>query len=360
MTTKSGKKSESKEETSKKDVLAKLVSFNETDETEIKIVGTKKKKQPAQSQMTMMKYSIGKKSCFLDAEQHTISVTRWFVRITSLVPLVKLDNPCSLIMLKEKVPIRDCGSKHPKLSQLSTKKHLDSECELMTTEIKKVIEIKLVESKGVQFGKFNHDGVNSTMGTKWQSFGFQFVKINFEKNLVLCLGCKHCGDNTEKGVAALLDATSTEVTGKANDNIVSLMKSDGVAIGIYRVLEIEDDEGYCTHDGDKIGCVEIGRLTHSKNKVIINAFEYFQKLIEKFLKIGKHFSKSSKNTMRFEETKKKHVDTIPSKNITVDLNTTRIAAVRIIIDDCLRMKKGIQHYALDFDIASSCWHAVAD
>ena len=161
-----------------------------------------------------------------------------------------------------------------------------------------------MDSKGIPFGKFNHNGVNSAKGTKFQSFGFQFVKGNFDENLVLCLGCVHCDDNSDKGVAALLDATSTEVTGKAVEDIGSLMKSDGAAIGVSRVLDMEDNQGCDMHDGDKIGCAAIGRLTRSKNKVIINAFEDFQKLIAKFHKVGKHFSKSSKNTMRFEKKKR--------------------------------------------------------
>ena len=123
---------------------------------------------------------------------------------------------------------------------------------------------------------------------------------------------------------------------------------------------MEDNEGCDMHDGDKIGCAEIGRLTGSKNKVIINEFEDFQKLIAKFHKVGKNFSKSSKNTMRFDETKKKHADTVPIKNTTVDSNTTRIAAVRILINDFLRMKKGLQYYAMDFAILASYWPSVTD
>ena len=42
----------------------------------------------------------------------------------------------------------------------------------MTTEIKKVIERKLKESKDIPFGQFNHDGVKDEKGTKLQSFGF--------------------------------------------------------------------------------------------------------------------------------------------------------------------------------------------
>ena len=55
LTTTSGKKSEAKEVAAKKERLAKLVSFNTNDETEVKIVGTKNKKPPVQAQMTMMK-----------------------------------------------------------------------------------------------------------------------------------------------------------------------------------------------------------------------------------------------------------------------------------------------------------------
>ena len=66
-TTKSGKKSEAKEEAAKKDRLAKLVSFNATDETEVKIEGAKKKKKLTPSQMIIMKSSTGGTSFLLDA-----------------------------------------------------------------------------------------------------------------------------------------------------------------------------------------------------------------------------------------------------------------------------------------------------
>ena len=64
--------------------------------------------------------------------------------------------------------------------------------------------------------------------------------------------------------------------------------------------------------------------------------------------------------MLFDETKNKHSDAVPRKNITVDLNATLIDSVRIIINGCLRMKKGLQYYALDFGISSSRWPTVTD
>ena len=123
---------------------------------------------------------------------------------------------------------------------------------------------------------------------------------------------------------------------------------------------MEDDEGCEMYDGDKIGCTAIGTLNLSKRNNIINDFEDCQKLIEKFHKVGKHFSKSSKKTTRLNETKQKHADINPSKNITVDLNKTQFTAVHILINDCLRMKKGLQYYELDFDINTLCWPTVAD
>ena len=82
LTTKSGKKSEAKEAPVKNDRLVKLVSFNTIDEIEVKIVDTKNKNQPEQSQMTTMMSSTSRTSCLLDSERATISVARWFVLIT--------------------------------------------------------------------------------------------------------------------------------------------------------------------------------------------------------------------------------------------------------------------------------------
>ena len=89
---------------------------------------------------------------------------------------MRLDNPHFLDMLKDQVPVRFPGSKHTKLSQLSAKKCLNTENYTITTESKKFIERKLVESKGIPFGQFKHDGVKSLKGNKLQSFGFQFMK----------------------------------------------------------------------------------------------------------------------------------------------------------------------------------------
>ena len=61
----------------------------------------------------------------------------------------------------------------------------------MMREIKKVIKEKLEESKATSFGQHNYDGAKSAKVTNLQLFRSQFVKGNFNKNLVLCLGYKH-------------------------------------------------------------------------------------------------------------------------------------------------------------------------
>ena len=84
--------------------------------------------------------------------------------------------------------------------------------------------------------------MKSVNGDKIQSFGFQFLKVNFDGNLVLHMGFKYCDDNSDKGVAALLDTTSTEVICKAVNDLISIMKSDGADIGVSRVLGMDDNE----------------------------------------------------------------------------------------------------------------------
>ena len=92
------------------------------------------------------------------------------------------------------------------------------------------------------------------------------------------------------------------------------------------------------HDGDKIGCADIGRLTRSRNRIIVNPFpECNVELIGKFNKVRTNFSKSSKNTIHFNDAKK-HADEVPDKSMKVDINATRIAAVRVLINYYLRMK----------------------
>ena len=84
--------------------------------------------------------------------------------------------------------MRSRGQNRPKLAIDNAKKYVDYECELMTCEIKQVIKENLEKSKGTLFGQCNYDGVKSAKSAKLQSFGLQFVKVNFDKNLVLCLG----------------------------------------------------------------------------------------------------------------------------------------------------------------------------
>ena len=145
------------------------------------------------------------------------------------------------------------------------------------------------------------------------------------------MGCVYSDDSTGKEVVNLLDQTSTVIYGKPIKDVSTLIKSDGAAIGVSRELEMEENEGCDMNDGNNIGSAAIGRLTRSRSKVVINEFKCCLELIEKFYKTGKHLSMSSNSTMRFDAIKKKHFDKIPSKHITVDLSTTHISAVRMLV-----------------------------
>ena len=108
------------------------------------------------------------------------------------------------------------------------------------------------------------------------------------------------------------------------------MKSDGAYIDVAHKFKMKDKEGSYARDDDKIGSTKISRLTWSRNKFAINEFKSYQELIGKFYEIGNHFIMISNNTMRFDDIKKKHYDKIPSKSITMDLNTTSISAVHVL------------------------------
>ena len=127
------------------------------------------------------------------------------------------------------------------------------------------------------------------------------------------------------------------------DDIGLLMKLDSVAIGISKSFEMDKNEGFDTHDSVKNCCAAIGRLT-PKSKVIFNVFEDFQQFIATFYKVGKYFRKISKNSMKYDAKKLNRADATPNKNITVDLNITNIAIVSVLVNECLRMKKGLQNF----------------
>ena len=64
--------------------------------------------------------------------------------------------------------------------------------------------------------------------------------------------------------------------------------------------------------------------------------------------------------MRFDAVKMKHVKTAPNKSITVDLRTTCIDAVSILVSDFMRIKKWLQCCAMDYEILASHWPSAKD
>ena len=77
------------------------------------------------------------------------------------------------------------------------------------------------------------------------------------------------------------------------------------------------------------------------------------KLIAKFHKVRKHFSKISKSSMRFDVMKIKHANTAPNKNIAIDLSTVHVTKVCTLSSDFLIMNKGLQCCTMDYEILAS-------
>ena len=66
---------------------------------------------------------------------------------------------------------------------------------------------------------------------------------------MLYLACVHSGNNTDNGIAKLLDETSIQFIGKSVRYFSHLMKSDSIAIGSSKEFSIEDNKGCDAHDG---------------------------------------------------------------------------------------------------------------
>ena len=66
------------------------------------------------------------------------------------------------------------------------------------------------------------------------------------------------------------------------------------------------------------------------------------------------------NIVRFDAIKMKRTGTAPSKNFNVGLNTLYVAAVRTLVSDCLRVKKGLDHCTTCYENLAACWPLVKD
>ena len=100
MTKKLENNSEAKAWVTRNERLSKLVSFNSTDDAKVNLIGAQNVKPQVPTQMTIVKNSVGEVSYLLDAEQEKKSVSSCLERRPSYAPLIVLDNPFFLSMLK--------------------------------------------------------------------------------------------------------------------------------------------------------------------------------------------------------------------------------------------------------------------
>ena len=195
--------------------------------------------------------------------------------------------------------------------------------------------------------------MKSVKVTKFQLLGSQCVKVKFDKNLMMYFQCVHSDDNKDKVFPTLLDQPPTVICEKPIKDTGALIELDGTAISASCELEIEDNEWYDTHDGNKTGSAAIGRLARSRSKVENSKFKPCKELIKEFYKVGNHFILGSNSTMRPDDAKKKHSYKTHPKYIKVNLSTALIEAFPTFFSDCQRLKLGLLHHEIEHDDVAS-------
>ena len=102
---------------------------------------------------------------------------------------------------------------------------------------------------------------------------------------------------------------------------------------MYIQLKTDDVEECSLNDGNNISIPVFVILSSSKNNPVINTFKFYQDMISKFHKIGKFFSKSSKNSDNLNPIKKKLSETAPDNKMTINISITQIAEERVLLHD---------------------------
>ena len=271
----------------------------------------------------------------------------WFVYGLHSFPLsVFVDKRFQDMVIHQSPRCEHRPKKQPILTIAKLKLFIEAEYEVFLKFTREIIDAKIKQSKGNQFGQLIHDGVTLENGNKHQSIGLQFVDPCWRRNIVLCLGCRRSVVNTDAVVADLVRRVVLEVTAREVSQIIALAVQDGAALGVAKHLGMDEVEGCDMHDGDKIGQSAIGELVRSKMKVAINPFEDGKAIVQKFHKMGIHFSSAQKRRDLLKQIVARHPD-IPDVKVQVDHNDTRVAARHGLLLSSLRMKKAMEFYNID-------------
>jgi hypothetical protein len=94
------------------------------------------------------------------------------------------------------------------------------------------------------------------------------------------------------------------------------------------------------HDADKIGRALLGLLTRSRMRQIINPFDDGIRLLNKVREAAKHFSYGTTRSLELDRLDPTACDI----RLQLDLNGTRVAAQKTLLESILRRSKGLSPY----------------
>ncbi len=150
------------------------------------------------------------------------------------------------------------------------KKYIHAEFAVFVELLKICIDAKVKQSHGVAFAQLIHDGVMVANKSKYQS-----------ANLVICFGFEQCSDETASSIKKLIKDIGQNCYALIMQNIASSMVSDHAAVNVSKEFGLDLHDGCNMHDGDKVGQLATGTLTHSSGKVEVNPFPEGVELMKK-------------------------------------------------------------------------------
>ena len=126
----------------------------------------------------------------------------------------------------------------PLLNKNSLKHYVDAEYSCMIREIKSLIQIKVEQSNGNNFGQLIHNGFAVDNGDKVQLNGLQFVHPKFQMNHFLCSCCYICTSGKGNCVAQFIRKITMEVASQDLNDVCDIYNQDHSALSVVEDLGI--------------------------------------------------------------------------------------------------------------------------
>lgn len=275
------------------------------------------------------------------AERGLSAQAQWYVYSSMKISKKEFESTWFQNMLRE---VGD-GDKTAILTPEMLKKYVRAEFSVFLLFLKMIISMKYEIAQGNPFAQGLHDGGTLASKRKYQALALQFVAPNWDANLVITIGLIRSLHNKDKDVSEIWQDTMKARTGYTLDEIVARMRSDRAAKGVAGELDFEEEEVCEMHDTDKLGKVATGALVRSKNKVVVNPFPEGVAFVGRAHKLGTYFGYG--NRQNNLETICKNLGDVPIIRISVDYNTTRIAAVHGLLLSEIRLHRALKSFEIE-------------